>query len=62
MVAGMLPRVILRVLHPPGAIDPSFVMDGERLHCFFVGSDDLSTPQSANLLGHAVTQDPMLEK
>jgi len=42
------------------AIDPSFVVDGNELHCFFVGSDGLGTPQRANLLGHAVTQDPSL--
>lgn len=44
------------------AIDPSFVVDGDHLHCFFVGSEGLGTPQRANLLGHAVTQDPTLEK
>ncbi|MBJ7392231.1 MAG: hypothetical protein JHC85_11730, partial [Chthoniobacterales bacterium] len=43
------------------AIDPSFVVDGNELHCFFVGSDSLGTPQRANLLGHAVTQDPSLQ-
>lgn len=42
------------------AIDPSFVVDVDRLHCFFVGSDGLGTPQRANLLGHAITQDPTL--
>ena len=44
------------------AIDPSFVVDGDQLHCFFVGSDGLGTPQRANLLGHAVTRDPILEE
>jgi sucrose-6-phosphate hydrolase SacC (GH32 family) len=44
------------------AIDPSFVVDGDELHCFFVGSDGLGTPQRANLLGHAVTRDPILEE
>jgi sucrose-6-phosphate hydrolase SacC (GH32 family) len=42
------------------AIDPTFVVDGEELHCFFVGSDGLGTPRRANLLGHAVTRDPNL--
>jgi len=42
------------------AIDPSFVVNGDQLHCFFVGSDGLGTPQRANLLGHAVTRDPDL--
>ena len=44
------------------AIDPSFVVDGDELHCFFVGSDGLGTPNRANLLGHAVTRDPMLKE
>ena len=43
------------------AIDPTFVVDGEELHCFFVGSDGLGTPRRANLLGHAVTRDPALQ-
>lgn len=41
-------------------IDPSFVVDGDTLHCFFVGTT--MKPTKANLLGHAVTQDPKLEK
>lgn len=43
------------------AIDPSFVVHGRELHCFFVGSEGLGTPQRANLLGHAVTEDPTLQ-
>jgi sucrose-6-phosphate hydrolase SacC (GH32 family) len=55
-------------------IDPSFVVDGDQLHCFFVGSCDLpvsagnapdapvtARPQHANLVGHAVTSDPALQ-
>ena len=42
-------------------IDPTFVVAGERLHCFFVGSCDTETDgRHANLLGHAVTTDPDL--
>ena len=44
------------------AIDPSFVVDGDKLYCFFVGSDGLGTPRRANLLGHAVTTDPELRE
>ena len=47
-------------------IDPSLVVDGEVLHCFFVGSADVTNPAGrklrANLLGHAITRDPKLEK
>ena len=45
------------------AIDPSFVLHEGRLHCFFVGSDGYwqRSPDRANLLGHAVTQDPSLQ-
>jgi sucrose-6-phosphate hydrolase SacC (GH32 family) len=39
-------------------IDPSFVIDGDVLHCWFVGTSN--TPNRANLLGHAVTRDPLL--
>ncbi|MBU0715672.1 MAG: hypothetical protein KJ964_09990 [Verrucomicrobia bacterium] len=42
-------------------IDPTFVVEGERLHCFFVGSCDTETGgRHANLLGHAVTTDANL--
>ncbi len=41
-------------------IDPTFVLDGDTLHCFFVGAT--MKPAKANLLGHAVTRDPKLEK
>jgi len=46
------------------AIDPSFVLDGDTLHCFFVGSTKLPNPPGgkANLIGHAITRDPKLEK
>ena len=45
-------------------IDPSFVVQGETLHCFFVGSGfrkaaDGSTVRG-NLMGHAITRDPNL--
>jgi hypothetical protein len=47
-------------------IDPSFVVDGDGLHCFFVGSihqtNAADKPVRANLLGHAVTRDPALGK
>lgn len=41
------------------AIDPTLVVDGDKLYCFFVGSDDSKAPR-ANLVGEAVTQDPDL--
>lgn len=52
------------------AIDPTFVIDGDTLHCFFVGSCELSdinlSPVGnvghANLVGHAVTEDKNLEQ
>ena len=40
-------------------IDPSFVVDGDTLHCFFIGTT--MKPTKANLLGHAITHDPKLE-
>ena len=48
-------------------IDPTLVLDGDTLHCFFVGSCDTEgeTPERlahANLLGHAVSMDPGLRK
>jgi len=46
-------------------IDPSFVVDGDVLHCYFVGSavhsDGNGNNLRANLLGHARTRDPKLE-
>ena len=48
------------------AIDPSFVVDGDTLHCFFIGSAAHKDAQGksirANLMGHAVTRDPKLKK
>jgi sucrose-6-phosphate hydrolase SacC (GH32 family) len=52
------------------AIDPSFVVDGDVLHCFFVGScwrpDIAGLPREAvrhaNLIGHAITRDPQLKQ
>lgn len=42
-------------------IDPTFVKDGETLHCFFTGSVRIEGGCGhANLLGHAVTTDPRL--
>jgi hypothetical protein len=41
-------------------IDPTLVVDGDTLHCFFVGTT--MKPSKANLLGHAVTRDPKLEQ
>jgi sucrose-6-phosphate hydrolase SacC (GH32 family) len=47
-------------------IDPSFVIDGDTLHCFFVGSavhkDASGKSVRANLMGHAVTRDPQLQQ
>ena len=46
-------------------IDPTLVMDGNVLHCFFVGSENITNAAGkvshANLLGHAITRDPTLE-
>ena len=48
------------------AIDPSFVVDGDTLHCWFVGSafhtDETGKKIRCNLMGHAITKDPNLEK
>jgi sucrose-6-phosphate hydrolase SacC (GH32 family) len=48
------------------AIDPSLVIEGQTLHCFFVGSashaDAGGRILRANLMGHAVTGDPNLRK
>ena len=47
-------------------IDPSFVLEGDTLHCFFVGSCDTTDAAGrklrANLLGHAITRDPELKR
>ena len=47
-------------------IDPSFVVEGGLLHCYFVGSADVTNAAGrklrANLLGHAITRDPRLER
>ncbi len=47
-------------------IDPSFVVDGDTLHCFFIGSanyiDTNGKEIRANPMGHALTIDPKLEK
>ena len=52
--------------HQHRVIDPSFVVDGDTLHCFFVGSTTQTNAAGkkfgANLLGHAITKDPNLEK
>jgi sucrose-6-phosphate hydrolase SacC (GH32 family) len=45
------------------AIDPTFVADGDTLHCFFIGSCWTETKgRHANLMGHAVTTDPELKE
>ena len=41
-------------------IDPTFVVRGDTLHCFFIGTT--MKPSKANLLGHAVTRDPKLKQ
>lgn len=47
-------------------IDPSLVIEGRILHCFFIGSanhlDARGKSVRANLMGHAVTDDPNLQK
>jgi hypothetical protein len=44
-------------------IDPTFVVDGPALHCFFVGSCPAEKKGAhANLLGRAVTTDPELKR
>lgn len=47
-------------------IDPSFVVEEGRLHCYFVGSTPIVYPDGrpghGNLLGHGVTDDPALKK
>lgn len=43
-------------------IDPTFVVDGSRLHCYFVGTDCKNYERWTNMLGHAYTDDPELKK
>jgi sucrose-6-phosphate hydrolase SacC (GH32 family) len=47
-------------------IDPSFVVDGNTLHCFFVGSAFRTNAHGrkvhGNLMGHAITHDPKLAR
>jgi len=47
-------------------IDPTLVVDGDTLHCFFIASADMPFPggkkRKANLMGHAITRDPALQK
>ena len=47
-------------------IDPTLVVDGDVLHCFFVGSAMHTgadgKARRANLLGHAITRDAAMEK
>jgi len=46
-------------------IDPTLVLHGDVLHCFFVGSASVTNAAGkvlrANLLGHAITRDSKLE-
>lgn len=46
-------------------IDPSLVVAGDTLHCFFVGSANHTNAAGkiirANLMGHAMTRDPNLQ-
>jgi hypothetical protein len=47
-------------------IDPTFVVAGDTLHCFFVGSASRTNAAGktirANLMGHARTRDPQLQQ
>ncbi len=47
-------------------IDPSFVVDGDTLHCWFVGSayhtNEKGDKFKVNLMGHASTRDAKLQK
>ncbi|MBD2843837.1 hypothetical protein IDH44_01420 [Paenibacillus sp. IB182496] len=44
-------------------IDPTFVRHGDTLHCYFTGSRPIAGGCGhANLLGHAVTDDPELRR
>jgi len=46
-------------------IDPTLVLDGDTLHCYFIGTANVTNASGkilrANLLGHAITRDPKLE-
>jgi sucrose-6-phosphate hydrolase SacC (GH32 family) len=47
-------------------IDPTLVVAGDVLHCFFIGTEVLTDANGhqtnrANLMGHAITRDPDLE-
>lgn len=46
-------------------IDPTLVVEGDTLHCYFIGSADVKDAAGktlrANLLGHAITHDAKLE-
>lgn len=44
------------------AIDPTLVVDGDKIHCFFVGGGPGVGCEKANLLGHAVSRDPHLRE
>jgi sucrose-6-phosphate hydrolase SacC (GH32 family) len=47
-------------------IDPTLVVNGDTLHCWFVGSANVTNAAGrtlrANLLGHALTRDPKLDQ
>ncbi len=43
-------------------IDPTFVVDGDTLHCYFVGTDLINYSGHTNLVGHAVTKDSQLRQ
>lgn len=43
-------------------IDPTFVIEGDRLHCFFVGTDCKNYDNPTNLVGHAYTDDIELNR
>lgn len=47
-------------------IDPTLVLDGDVLHCYFIGSANVTNAAGkvlrANPLGHAITRDPKLER
>lgn len=43
-------------------IDPTFVLDNDTLHCYFVGSDLIHYSGHTNLVGHAVTKDVSLRR
>lgn len=43
-------------------IDPTFVAEGSRLHCYFVSTDLIHYERWTNLVGHAYTDDPQLKE